>query len=153
MVQLVRIFVRLFLDFKAKAESHETLKVISDQVSCPTSSDSLALACWRSIQLNGIAEKESKLHWSDAGVASWYDFAIAIGEISLEIGLLQKAAIVKPIPSNQYPIIARRPSFSLLDCKSTIEMLKLEPDHWRYALRKVLIKIKEKKIIYNDINS
>ena len=50
--------------------------------------------------------------WSDAGVASWYDFAVAIGEIGDQIGLLERAAKVQPICTDDYPTPARRPSYS-----------------------------------------
>ena len=55
------------------------------------------------------------LHWSDAGVASWYDFAVAIGELGEATRLLDQAAAVKPILSVEYPTPARRPSYSLLE--------------------------------------
>ena len=57
------------------------------------------------------------LHWSDAGVASWYDFAAAIGEIGEQIGLLETAAEVHR--SAELPTPAPRPSYSLLDCTAT----------------------------------
>ena len=60
-----------------KATSGEPLRVVADQVGCPTSTAGLTKACWAAIerQATGI------LHWSDSGVASWYDFAVAIGEL------------------------------------------------------------------------
>ncbi len=122
----------------ARAASGESLQVVSDQVSCPTSTKTLALACWRTILLDKNVENASRLHWSDAGVASWYDFAVAIGEIAVEMGLLQKSALVEPIRSAEYPTLARRPSYSLLDCSKTIEILGLKPKHWRRELTLVL---------------
>ena len=59
----------------------------------------------------------NKFHYSDAGIASWYDLAFAIGEISESI-LIEKA-IINPITTLDYPTPATRPRFSLLDTKET----------------------------------
>ena len=68
---------------------HQTkneINVISNQISCPTSTKTLAEACWQAIKLK-LEKNLYKdnfmpiLHWSDHGIASWYDIAIAIGEI------------------------------------------------------------------------
>ena len=56
------------------------------------------------------------LHWCDNGIASWYDVAIAIGEISSKNGLINFPAFINPIKTKNYPSKAKRPSFSLLDC-------------------------------------
>ena len=58
-------------------------------------------------------------HWTDLGVASWYDFAVAIQEEALERGLLARAAAIVPIASAEYPTRARRPAFSVLDTSAT----------------------------------
>ena len=116
------------------------LGVVADQVGCPTSTLTLAAACW---QLITLAEEGAVLppllHWSDAGAASWYDFAVAIGELGVELGLLQRAAMVKPLTTAEYPTPARRPNYSLLDCTATRQVLNLPAVHWRQALRQVLL--------------
>ena len=121
----------------------EQICVVADQVGCPTATTGvtgLAAACWRTITIASEtpAELPPILHWSDAGAASWYDFAVAIGELGVELGLLQRAAAVLPITASEYPTPATRPSYSLLDCSKTRNMLKLQPPHWRSALAGVL---------------
>jgi dTDP-4-dehydrorhamnose reductase len=69
------------------------------------------------------------LHWSDAGAASWYDVAVAVGELGVELGLLERLAAVKPISSAEYPTAAPRPSYSLLDCTGSRRALDLPPTH------------------------
>ena len=121
---------------------HQTKKeinVISNQISCPTSTETLAEACWKVIKLKlekNLYKENSMpiLHWSDNGVASWYDVAIAIGEISAKNGLVNFPAFVNPIKSEYYPSKAKRPSFSLLDCKSSREFLGLKGEYWRKSL-------------------
>ena len=117
-----------------KAAAGESLGVVADQVGCPTSTITLAAACWRAISVEG----PQILQWSDAGAASWYDFAVAIGELGVQAGLLERAARVKPLTTADYPTLAQRPSYSLLDCTASRLALGLEPLHWREGLAEVL---------------
>jgi len=116
-------------------QQRQQIAVVADQVGCPTATAGLAQACWRVVEL-GVSGKH---HWSDAGAASWYDFAIAIGELGVEAGLLERAAAVRPITTAEYPTPAQRPSYSLMDCTKTRARLGLVPQHWRSALAGVLI--------------
>jgi len=115
----------------------EQIAVVADQVGCPTATDGLAQACWAILQrdLCGVQ------HWCDAGAASWYDFAVAIGELALAAGLIQRAAAVVPITTADYPTPARRPSYSLLDCASTRAALGLPVRQWRQALEQVMAQL------------
>jgi dTDP-4-dehydrorhamnose reductase len=134
-----RNFCRTMLRLHAEKEE---IGVVADQVGCPTATPTLAAACWRLIErAQAGVQPPALLHWSDAGAASWYDFAVAIGELGLELGLLERQARVKPITTADYPTPARRPSYSLLDCTSTRAALGLEPTHWRAALRQVLARL------------
>ena len=117
-----------------KAAAGESLGVVADQVGCPTSTLTLAAACWRAISVEG----PQILQWSDAGAASWYYFAVAIGELGVQAGLLERAARVKPLTTADYPTPAQRPSYSLLDCTASRAALGLEPLHWREGLAEVL---------------
>lgn len=125
-----------------KSQANEPLGVVADQVGCPTATHTLASACWRAIgagkTMGGSGPEQPRiLHWSDAGAATWYDFAVAIGELAVAAGLLKKAAQVRPLTTADYPTIAQRPSYSLLDCAATRLLLDLEPLHWRSALEEV----------------
>ena len=120
----------------------EQLGVVADQVGCPTSTATLAAACWRAIGVGLEPAAEAALpqilHWSDAGAASWYDFAVAIGELGVAAGLLDRAARVLPISTTDYPTPARRPRYSLLDCGASRVALGLEPLYWRAGVAQVL---------------
>ncbi len=119
----------------------DKLGVVGDQVGCPTSTLTLAAACWRLIE-KGSAESAAVLpevlHWSDAGAASWYDVAVAVGQLGKTLGLIEQPAEVKSITTADYPTPAERPSYSLLDCVSSRKALELEGQHWRSALQDVL---------------
>jgi len=127
---------------RERAASGQPLGVVADQVGCPTSSHTLAAACWRAlgVGLDPAAEAELPriLHWTDAGAASWYDIAMAIGELGVELGHLERPAVLRPISTADYPTPARRPSYSLLECVTSRKALGLEPSHWRQALRQVI---------------
>lgn len=115
--------------------AHETLTVVADQIGTPTWANGLAQAIWAAARcetLTGI------YHWSDAGVCSWYDFAVAIFEEATAMGLLSRQVHVRPIPAEQYPTPARRPSYSVLSKEKTWEDLQLEGVHWRVQLRAML---------------
>ena len=119
------------------------LRVVSDQISCPTSSFSLSSVCWEMINNDEIFKNKQKIfHWSDAGVASWYDFAVAIGEIGLKYGLLENKSQVLPIKAKDFPTPAKRPCFSLLDSCEICDLLKVERSHWRFELEYVIEQIK-----------
>lgn len=117
----------------------QPIHVVADQLGCPTSTLSLSAACWRLIgSASAGLSLPPILHWSDAGAATWYDFALAIGELGMAAGLLEQTAPVVPITTLEYPTLARRPSYSLLDCTATRSALQMQPQHWRVALHQVL---------------
>ena len=133
-------FVKTMLRLMA---SRDSVAVVSDQVGSPTWARSLAGAVWAAAlrpTVSGI------LHWTDAGVASWYDFAVAIQEEALARGLLGKAVPVLPISAEEYarqfPASVPRPSYSVLDLRATQSMLSLAPLHWRSQLRTMLDELK-----------
>jgi dTDP-4-dehydrorhamnose reductase len=124
---------------RERGASGQALGVVEDQVGCPTSTHTLAAACWRVIAATDTtAGLPAVLHWSDAGAASWYDVAVAVGELGQELGLLQQPAPVNPLTTAEYPLPAQRPSYSLLDCSSTRQALDLPAVHWQQALRQLL---------------
>ena len=120
-----------------KAEAGDPLRVVADQVGCPTSTTTLAQACWSMIE----HAAHGMHHCSDSGAASWYDFAVAIGELGVAAGRLSSAACVEPITTAEYPTPAQRPGYSLLDCSATRSLLGLPACHWRAALAEVIGRI------------
>ena len=81
-------------------------------------------------------------HWTDLGTASWYDFAVAIQELGLANGLLNKAIPIAPIKASQYPTPAKRPAYSVLDTSYLRETLSVPGTHWRSALNSMLNDLK-----------
>lgn len=125
-------FVRRMLRLIGERES---LAVVSDQIGTPTWGRALAEALWVAAErrtLRGI------LHWTDAGVASWYDFAVAIEEEALRVGALARAVPIRPVRSEDFPRPARRPSYSVLDKSAGWSALNGPAQHWRTNLRSML---------------
>ena len=118
-------------------QERESIGVVADQIGTPTWANSLARVIWQLLDHNA----RGLFHWSDAGVASWYDFAVAIQEEALARGLLQKQIPIKPIATADYPVPATRPGFSVLDKTATCRLLGHQPDHWRTNLRQMLKEI------------
>jgi dTDP-4-dehydrorhamnose reductase len=118
--------------------ANATVRVVADQVGTPTAARSLAETIWQLVAKPDITGIH---HWTDAGVASWYDFAVAIAEEGAQLGLVPPDVTVNPIATAEYPTPARRPSYSVLD-KTSLTSRGLMPLHWRKRLRTVLGEIK-----------
>lgn len=110
--------------------TRDTISVVADQVGTPTHTASLARA------LLSLADKgvHGVHHFTDAGVASWYDFAVAIHDIGRARGILSTDVAVRPIGTAEYPTPAQRPAFSVLDKGSAWAALGGPAAHWRTEL-------------------
>lgn len=128
----VKTMLRLMVD-------KPQLSVIDDQIGTPTWAKGLAEVCVSAAQ----NKTQGVYHWTDEGVASWYDFALAIQELGIEKGLLSSAIPVLPIPSSQYPTPASRPHYSVLDKTSTRDTFSsLNLTHWRTQLSAMMDELK-----------
>jgi dTDP-4-dehydrorhamnose reductase len=114
------------------------VRVVADQVGTPTAAHSLAEAIWA---LAARPDVHGTYHWTDAGVASWYDFAVAIAEESVALGLVPADVRVDPIATEEYPTPASRPAYSVLDKRSLLQTVSVPARHWRVNLRTVLREI------------
>jgi len=115
------------------------INVVADQIGSPTWAKGLAQWLW---QIVAKPEVSGVFHWSDAGVASWYDFAVAIQELAFEKGLIEKQIPINPIPSEAYPTPARRPNYSVLDKRSAEAAADIKTVYWRQQLSKMLDELK-----------
>jgi dTDP-4-dehydrorhamnose reductase len=115
----------------------QELGVIADQIGTPTWARGLAESLWQALEVDAMGLH----HWTDAGVASWYDFAQAIMEEGEHLGLLEKQIKLKPLTTADYPTPASRPAYSVLDKTQTWKALGLSGEHWRVALRKMMTEL------------
>jgi len=128
-------FVRTMLRLMAERDE---VRVVADQIGTPTYAAGLAGALWAL----DAAGARGIHHWTDSGAASWYDFAVAIQEEALAVGLLTRAVPVIPISTSEFPTPARRPSYSVLDKSAAIALIGAPAPHWRVHLRDMLGVIK-----------
>lgn len=126
-------FVRTMLRLMAERDE---IRVVADQIGTPTHVPTLAHTLWT---LAG-AGKTGLWHATDAGVASWYDFAAAIQEEAIAAGILARPCRVLPIRTIDYPTPARRPAYGVLDKTATWEITDAAI-HWRDELRNCIREI------------
>ena len=107
-------------------KERESLDIIFDQVGTPTYAKDLARVILEIV--TGINWKSGLYHYSNEGVASWYDFAIAIRDLA---GLKTQ---INPIETSQYPTPAVRPKYSVLNKKKFKETFGLKIPYWRDSL-------------------
>ncbi|MBE9166449.1 dTDP-4-dehydrorhamnose reductase [Pleurocapsales cyanobacterium LEGE 06147] len=119
----------------------EELRVVADQIGTPTWSYDLAKAI---AQLLSSYTEEVEIsmgtyHFTNSGVASWYDFAIAIFAEAQPLGFPLKIKRVAPITTAEYPTPARRPAYSVLSKVKIAKVLGDYPPYWRDSLKQMLV--------------
>lgn len=115
------------------AKYKKEISVVDNQVGTPTYARDLA-----EFMVHLIVEDRLEYglyNYSSEGVASWYDFAKAIFEIS------DIPVEVKPISSNFFPTAAKRPNFSVLDNSKLREIFNIDPPYWRDSTKLLLLKL------------
>ena len=116
----------------------DELGVIFDQVGTPTNASDLAKTCLDILSSKKQSKMNSKgkmYHFSNEGVASWYDFAIAI------MALGKVDCHVKPIETKDYPTLAKRPHFSVLNKSKIKKDFEIEIPFWRDSLAACILKL------------
>lgn len=123
-------------------QSKQELKVVCDQIGSPTSAHALARYLWQLVSQNATAVT---LHYSDAGVASWYDFAENIQRQALSAGILERRIPIFDIPASQYEMPAKRPSYSVLQQSQGLYK-PLARKHWLDELKLVINQLTGEKV-------
>ena len=124
------------------ARERETLRVVQDQVGCPTWSRLIAQTTALALkQVLKTADRESLsgvYHLAASGQTSWHGFAQAIIDLMPAEG--KKCATVQPITTAEYPLPAKRPAFSVLSCEKLNRTFGLQMPTWEESLKLVLEK-------------
>jgi dTDP-4-dehydrorhamnose reductase len=125
-------FVKTML---ALMSEKKELGVVGDQLGSPTSTHSLVKILFK------IIENENSsgiFHWCDGAAISWYDFALEIQRQGFMEGILNRKIPIKRITTSSYPTLAERPSYSVLDCKTTLGEFKINNVDWKKELSEVV---------------
>ena len=124
-------FVKTML--KLLSEKDE-ISVVNDQVGSPTYAADLAEAIMQII--SAPLWQAGIYNYSNEGIISWYDFAVAIKE------LIGSTCRINPIPTSQYPTAAKRPAYSVLDKSKIKQAFKIELKDWKQSLASCIANLK-----------
>ncbi|NIM96532.1 MAG: dTDP-4-dehydrorhamnose reductase [candidate division Zixibacteria bacterium] len=122
------------------AREREELRVVVDQQGCPTWTGDLAEAL--RVLIGRICEDQKKVEWGTYhfcgdGFTTWYDFA---REILIRSSVLRTPTKVKlvPVTTGEYPTLAQRPKWSVLDCGKIQEVFGISSKPWREGLESMI---------------
>ena len=124
------------------AREREKLRVVGDQVGCPTWSrmiaETTALALKQAVAADDLGAFTGTYHLASAGVTSWQGFADAIVKLMPAEG--RKCMQVEAISTAEYPTPTKRPAYSVLACDKLERVFGLRLPHWEESLKQVLEK-------------
>ena len=130
-------FIKTMMKYGAE---RDVLNVVFDQVGTPTYARDLAKCILDILPLAMGTKSEEVYHYSNEGVASWYDFAKAIIEIS---GI---ECLINPIPTKEYPLPAERPFYSVLDKSKIKKDFAIQIPYWRDSVKLCIQRLKAPKL-------
>lgn len=110
-------------------QERDELRVVYDQVGTPTHAADLAGAIMKVTSDVGHPFEPGIYHYTNEGIASWYDFACEIRELT------GASCRIVPIETRDYPLPAKRPAFAVLSKEKIKKVYGLEIPHWRDSLR------------------
>jgi dTDP-4-dehydrorhamnose reductase len=115
------------------------LKIVADQIGSPSWSYDIAIAI---TQLLGKSLTDESIkgiyHFTNSGVASWYDLALATFAEAQQLGFPLKVEQVIPITTAEFPTPTQRPAYSVLAKTKITAALGTHPPYWRDSLSKML---------------
>jgi len=104
------------------ARQRSELSIVCDQTGCPTWARNLAQVSAVALQVStepGVdPARQGIFHYCDSTILTWYDFAGLIFKLAVELKLLHEIPRLKPVRSTEFPQVARRPAYSVLDSSS-----------------------------------
>jgi dTDP-4-dehydrorhamnose reductase len=121
------------------AAERDELRVVDDQIGCPTCAADLADALWRIVgRLKpGHPVSWGTYHYCGSGVASWYGLARRVLEILVARGRISSFRLL-PISTAEYPTPARRPPYSVLDCRRIESVFGIRRPAWEQSVEKTV---------------
>jgi len=116
------------------ASERETLRVVDDQIGTPSWTGDIVRAIRSLIK----AEATGTYQFTNEGVASWYDFAMEIVTSAKQLGFPVVAKAIQPIPTEEFPLPAKRPAYSVMSKVKIRAVLDHQIPHWRTSLHAML---------------
>ncbi|MDJ0732406.1 MAG: dTDP-4-dehydrorhamnose reductase [Crocosphaera sp.] len=123
-------------------QQKEQLGIVTDQIGSPTWSYDIANTITQILTNLNLADTREIYHFTNSGVASWYDLAMAVFEEGKNLGFPLTIKQVNPITTEEYPTPAKRPHYSVLSGKKTANLLGYNAPYWRDSLKEMLKQFK-----------
>jgi dTDP-4-dehydrorhamnose reductase len=124
------------------ARQRSELSIVCDQTGCPTWARNLAQVSVSALQLSTEAGadpvRQGIFHYCDSSILTWYDFAGLIFKLAVELRLLHEMPRLKPVRSTEFPQVARRPAYSVLDSSSIRKVFGVKAPGLEASLRACL---------------
>jgi dTDP-4-dehydrorhamnose reductase len=124
------------------ARERPALNIVSDQTGCPTWARNLAQVSGdiigQLLQRKSDTSRDGLYHYCDSTVTSWYDFAHSIFTIAGELGLLEQQPETTAVNSAEFPQIAQRPGFSVLDTSAVRQTFEIRQGKLKESLKRCL---------------
>ena len=126
-------------------KERDLVKVVEDQWGSPTYTVDLAGAILKMIEDDSVSY--GIYHFTNEGVANWYEFARTIYKKAKRLGLIEgnKKVEIQPIKSEDYPTAARRPKYSVLSKEKIKREFNLKIRDWDKTLEDFLISLRENR--------
>jgi dTDP-4-dehydrorhamnose reductase len=129
------------------ARQRSELSIVCDQTGCPTWARNLAQVSALLLQVStepGAAPaRQGIFHYCDSTILTWYEFAGLIFKLAVELKLLHEIPRLKPVRSTEFPQVARRPAYSVLDSSSIRKVFGVKTPALEASLRACLQELEE----------
>lgn len=125
-------FVKTLMRLTSEKDS---LSVVFDQAGTPTCAADLASLIYKVIS-DRMLDRQGIYHFSNEGVISWYDFAVAIRD------LCGSTCDIRPCHSDEFPSKVRRPHYSVLDKTKVKNTFGVAVSYWKDSLKECIQKLK-----------
>lgn len=120
------------------AAERERLRVVDDQIGCPTTAATLAEITTHMLAAPGLRDNLGTYHAVSTGSVSWCGFARAIIQRAHQRGLLARETPVDAIATGEYPAKARRPAYSVLSTEKLQRVFGIVPPSWQAGMEATL---------------
>jgi dTDP-4-dehydrorhamnose reductase len=121
------------------ARCRPELRVVDDQWGCPTPADALGQGLLTAAT-GALADPHrcGTYHFAGQPPATWYQLAAAALHRAADLGAIGRLPRLQAIPTAAYPTPARRPAYSVLDCRKWVATFGGQPPLWQPALDAVI---------------
>ena len=124
------------------AKNRDELSIVDDQIGCPTYAGDIAQTIILiGEQMLNKNHQNGVYNFCGKPECTWYKFATEIFSIAMRLGVIEKDMKLKPITTDEYPTLAKRPGYSVLDTKKYNVTFEIKTPDWKNSLEKAILKL------------